>query len=90
MAWKQFKKRVIEILIDDSSSFLTDEECEKWKEQRKERIELESERKRQERQLLDTWFEQEEIHQGQSVETAVATACLQYKILMEKVDCRTS
>ena len=64
MAWKQFKKRVIEILIDDSSSFLTDEECEKWKEQRKERTELESERKRQERQLLDTWFEQEEYIKG--------------------------
>lgn len=58
MTWKEFKNRVIEILTDDSSDFLTDEECEKWKEQRKERIELESERKRQERQLLDTWFEQ--------------------------------
>ena len=58
------KKRVIEILIDDSSGFLTDEECEKWKEHRKERTELESERKRQEQQLLDTWFDQEEYIKG--------------------------
>ena len=64
MTWKEFKKRIIEILTDDSSDFLTDEECEKWKEQRKERTELESERKRQERQLLDTWFEQEEYIKG--------------------------
>lgn len=35
MTWKEFKNRVIEILTDDSSDFLTDEECEKWKEQRK-------------------------------------------------------
>lgn len=48
MNWKEFKKRIIEILIDDSSGFLTNEECEKWKEQRKERAELEAERKRQE------------------------------------------
>ncbi len=64
MTWKEFKKRVIEILTDDSSGFLTNEECEKWKEQRKERAELESERKRQEQQLLDTWFEQEEYIKG--------------------------
>lgn len=64
MTWKEFKKRVIEILTDDSSGFLTDEECAKWKKQRKERAELESERKRQEQQLLDTWFEQEEYIKG--------------------------
>lgn len=64
MTWKEFKKRVIEILTDDSSGFLTDEECEKWKKQRKERAELESERKRQEQQLLDKWFEQEEYIKG--------------------------
>ena len=64
MTWKEFKKRIIEILTDDSSGFLTDEKREKWMKRQKEHAEQESERKRQEQQLLDTWFEQEEIHQG--------------------------
>ena len=64
MTWKEFKKRVIEILTDDSSDFLTDEEREKWMKRQKDHAEQEAERKRQEQQLLDTWFEQEEIHQG--------------------------
>ena len=63
MTWKEFKKRIIEILIDDSSGFLTDEECEKWKKQRKERAEL-AEQKHQEQQFLDTWFEQEKYIKG--------------------------
>lgn len=64
MTWKEYKKRVIEILIDDSSGFLTDEKREKWMKRQKEHAEQESERKRQEQQLLDTWFEQEEYIKG--------------------------
>lgn len=64
MTWKEYKKRVIEILTDDSSGFLTDEKREKWMKRQKEHAEQESERKRQEQQLLDTWFEQEEYIKG--------------------------
>ena len=64
MTWKEYKKRVIEILTDDSSGFLTDEKREKWMKRQKEHAEQQSERKRQEQQLLDTWFEQEEYIKG--------------------------
>ena len=64
MTWKEFKKRIIEILTDDSSSFLTDEEREKWMKRQKDHAEQEAERKRQEQQLLDTWFDQEEYIKG--------------------------
>mgnify|MGYP005760822477 FL=1 len=49
MTWKEFKKRIIEILTDVSSGFLTDEEREKWMNRQKEHAEQEAERKRQER-----------------------------------------
>ena len=64
MTWKEFKKRIIEILTDDSSGFLTDEEREKWMKRQKDHAEQEAERKRQEQQLLDTWSEQEESIKG--------------------------
>ena len=64
MTWKEYKKRVIEILTDDSSGFLTDEKREKWMKRQKEHAEQQSERKRQEQQLLDTWSEQEESIKG--------------------------
>ena len=64
MTWKEYKKRVIEILTDDSSGFLTDEKREKWMKRQKDHAEQQSERKRQEQQLLDTWFEQEEYIKG--------------------------
>ena len=64
MTWKEYKKRVIEILTDDSSGFLTDEKREKWMKRQKEHAEQQSERKRQEQQVLDTWFEQEEYIKG--------------------------
>lgn len=64
MTWKEFKKRVTEILTDNSSGFSTDKEREKWKNRQKERAELEAERKRQEQLLLDTWFEQEQYIKG--------------------------
>lgn len=64
MTWKEFKKRVTEILTDTNSGFSTDEEREKWKNRQKERAELDAERKRHERLLLDTWFEQERYIKG--------------------------
>lgn len=64
MTWKEFKKHVTDILTDTSSGFSTDEEREKWKNRQKEHAELDAERKRQERLLLDTWFEQERYIKG--------------------------
>lgn len=64
MTWKEFKKHVTDILTDTSSGFSTDEEREKWKNRQKEHAKLDAERKRQERLLLDTWFEQERYIKG--------------------------
>ncbi len=64
MTLKEFNKRFAAIINDDRSYFLEGEEREEWIRQQKKRTEQEVERKRQEEQIMDTWFEREEYIHG--------------------------
>ncbi len=64
MTIKEFNKRLTAIINDDRAYFLEGEEKEEWIRQQKERTEREAEHKRQEEQIMDTWFEREEYIHG--------------------------